>query len=116
MGPAVDGDSPCTRSDCLPILIKQIELIGLVPHAGKVDMPKLFNSDRIGILESDAESSPELYDVRDVWWRPQAQLTWRQAWTDTYPATVNGPTSLVVRAAGGVHQLGYDRYAVVSLN
>jgi hypothetical protein len=79
-----------------------------------LNIPELFNSDRID-FGSDAEASPQLDHVRDVWWRPQAQMVWRQEWTDTYPATVDGPMSLVVRAIAGVHQLGYDRYAVIHL-
>lgn len=99
----------------LPMIQHQAALMALMKPPEVPNVPELFNNDRIGILESDAEASPQLDHVRDVWWRPATTLIWRERWTDTYPATVNGPMSLVVRAAGGVHQFGYDRYAVVHL-
>jgi hypothetical protein len=52
--------------------------------------------------------------VWSFWWRVQPPPFWRQ-WTIPYRAPFNQRMSLVVRATGGFHLMGDDRYAVVAL-
>jgi hypothetical protein len=55
------------------------------------------------------------YDRRDLWWFPSLGIEHRR-WTVRYKrAPQFSDATLVVRATGGVHQFGNDRYAVIHL-
>jgi hypothetical protein len=76
--------------------------------------PEMFANDVAEQLAEEAAALPQLDHVRDAWWRPGVAQSWYR-WTISFPVSAGGPRSLVVRAVGGFHEFGFDRYAIITL-